>query len=294
MVIFPLRDNHRGAGIERVNVLGLKTQVQQRHAFAGRGEERAFDGVAEGFDPQRIAGHHHLAQRAEIRQAVGAIELLSDAAHHVDQRRPAVARQFAADLVHDDFGIRRPRQMVLIIFQQLVAQFGIVGKLPVEGERKPFALLQMVPLEGLGVAEVFAAASGVPNMADGGLAGVPGHQRFRFAAVVEPKRLGHRAQLAIGFQNLLALGVVGGEPGRKLPAILDIQEQPRHQSGNFGQAVRSRQRARFVPRQMINGRDATLVPKIAHESHSIASPNETGGRRFGRATLRGANPNWSR
>ncbi len=48
-------------------------------------------------------------------QAVGAVESPADRSHHIDQRRLPVARQLAADLVHDDFGVGLASQMVVAI-----------------------------------------------------------------------------------------------------------------------------------------------------------------------------------
>ena len=100
---------------------GAKAQVQQRHALAGRGEQRPFDGIAQRPDAQRVAGHEHVAQGVEQHQAIGPVEPLADVPHHLDQRRPAVARQLAADLVHDDFGVGVAGQVVVAVGQQASA-----------------------------------------------------------------------------------------------------------------------------------------------------------------------------
>ena len=59
---------------QRFDALGREAQVQQGHAFAGRGEQRAVLGVAQRLEAQRIAGHQHVAQRVEQHQVVGAVE----------------------------------------------------------------------------------------------------------------------------------------------------------------------------------------------------------------------------
>ncbi len=182
-------DRDRLARQQRLDALGRKAQVQQRHALAGRGEQRPFHGIAQRLDAQRIAGHEHVAQRVEQHQAVGAVEPLADVAQHLDQRRPAVARQLAADLVHDDFGVGVAGQVVVAVGQQALAQFLIVGQLAVEGEAEPLVLLQVVPLERLGVAAVFGAAGGVADVADGGPAGVLRHQAFVLAAMAQAEKL---------------------------------------------------------------------------------------------------------
>ena len=143
-----------------------EAEIQQRHALARRRQQRPFDRVAQRPKAPRVAGDHHLAQRVEQHQAIRAVEPLRHVLHHLAQRRPPVARKLAADLVHDDFGVGRPRQVVIVVRQQLVAQLGVVRQLPVEAEAEPLVLLQMVPLERLGVAEVVLAAGGVAHVPD--------------------------------------------------------------------------------------------------------------------------------
>ena len=194
-------------GSSDLDALGAKAEVQQRHALAGRGEQRPFDRIAQRPDAQRIAGHDHLAQRIEQHEAIRPVEPLADVAHHFDQRRPAIARQLAADLVHDDFGVVVARQVIVAVGQQLVAQLGVVGQLAVEAEAEPLVLLQMVPLERLGVAAVVRAAGGVANVADRRPAGVLRHQALGLAAMAEPKDFADAAHLLVGVEELLALRV---------------------------------------------------------------------------------------
>ena len=73
--------------------------------------------------------------------------------------------------MHDDFGVGLPGEVVVLVGQQLLAELGVVGQLAVEGEAEPLVLLDVVPLEGLGVTAVVAAAGGIADVADGRLAG---------------------------------------------------------------------------------------------------------------------------
>ena len=85
-------------------------------------------------------------------------------------------------------------KMVVVVGQQLVAQLGVVRQLPVEAEAEPFVLLQMVPLERLGVVEVILAARGVANVADRRPAGVALHDALRLAAMAQPKDFADASQ----------------------------------------------------------------------------------------------------
>ena len=161
--------------------------------------------------------------------------------------------------MHDDFGVGRPRQVVVVVRQQLVAQLGVVRQLAVEAEAEPLVLLQVVPLERLGVAEVVLAAGGVAHVPDRRPPGVLRHDALGLAAMAQPKHLAHRAHAAIRFQQLLPLGVVARHPGRKLAAILHVQQHPRDQPRNLVRPLRRAERTDRLARQMIDGGQAALV-----------------------------------
>ena len=61
-----------------------KPEVGQRHALAGRAEERAVLGDAERAEPQRVADHHQVAVRREQHDVVRAVEPLGDPAEDAD------------------------------------------------------------------------------------------------------------------------------------------------------------------------------------------------------------------
>ena len=116
---------------------------------------------------------------------------------------------------------------------RLGLQFAIIGQLAVEAEAEPFVLLQMVPLERLGVTAVFGAAGGIAHVADGRPAGVLLHQAFVLAAMVHAENFADAAHVFVRVQQLLAVGVERGHAGRKLAAVLNVQQHPRHQPRNF-------------------------------------------------------------
>ena len=91
----------------------------------------------------------------------------AEVAEHLDQVGPVVAAQLVAEVVHDDFGVVVAGQVVVVLREQLVAEFGEVGELAVEGEGEPLPLAAVLPLERLGVAAVVGAAGGVADVADG-------------------------------------------------------------------------------------------------------------------------------
>jgi hypothetical protein len=81
----------------------------------------------------------------------------------------------------------------------------------------------MVPLEGLSVTAIVTATSRVTDVTDRRPASVFAHEAFGFAAVVEPKGFIDSPQLAVGVDELIAMGVERGHPGRELPPILDVE-----------------------------------------------------------------------
>ncbi len=184
-------------GKQRFNGLRLKPKIQQRHTLAGRGKQRAFFGIAQRTDAQRIAQHHHLAQRIEEHQVVCAIKLSRDVLEHIDQIWLAISGKFVADGVHDDFGIVLASQMVIAIGQELRLQLFVICELAVEAEAEPLVLLQMMPLQRLGVIAVFLATRGITHMADGRPTGELLHQAFVFATVAHAKHFADATQIFV-------------------------------------------------------------------------------------------------
>ena len=83
--------------------------------------------------------------------------------------------------------------------------------------------------------------------------------------MAQPKHLAHRADAAIRFQQLLPLRVVARHAGRKLAAVLHVQQHPRDQPRNLVRPLRRAKRTHGLARQMIHGGQAALVMKFAHE-----------------------------
>ena len=243
---------------------GAIAQIQQRHALAGRGEQRPLHRVAEGLDAQRIARDQHVPDGVEEHQAVRAIDPAIDVSPQVDQRGVAIARQLVADLVHQDFGIGLAGQVIVAIGQQIAAEPLIIGQLPIEGKAEPLMPLQMMPLEGLGVAPILGPAGGIADVADRGPAGVFVHQAFALAAMAKAKDLADAPQFLVGVDQLVALGIERRHAGRKLAAILNIQQHPRHQPRGLFGTLLGAQRAGSPARQVIDRRDAALVVQFAH------------------------------
>ena len=147
----------------------LETKVEQRHAFAGGGEERAVLSEAQRPETGRVAQHHHVAASVEEDKVVGAVEFRRQAPEHLDQVGPFLAAQaqLVAEVVHDDFGVDVARQVVIGLRQQLLAEFGEVGQLSVEGESEPFPFAAMMAFERLGVTLIVGSTGGVADVADG-------------------------------------------------------------------------------------------------------------------------------
>ena len=243
-----------------------KPEVQERDAFARRGQQRTFDRVAQRPKSPGVAGDHHLAQRVEQHEAVGAVEPAGHVSHHLHQRRPAVARQLAADLVHDDFGVGVARQVVVVVGQQLVAELGVVGQLAVEAEAEPLVLLQVVPLERLGVVEVVLPAGGVANVADRRPAGVALHDALGLAAMAQAKHLADGAQAAIRFEQLLP---VGADSWSCRPKAGRGSARPAASAGSSRETwsgpCAGHSGLTAVAGKVIDGGQAALVMKFAHE-----------------------------
>ncbi len=103
---FAVGDRDRLARQQRLDAFRGESEIQQRHAFAGGGEQRPVDGIAERLDAERVPRDEHVAQGVEEDEAVGAVRPIGDLAAEIDQRGPAVLRQRLANHVHEDFGVR--------------------------------------------------------------------------------------------------------------------------------------------------------------------------------------------
>ena len=118
-------------------------------------------------------------------------------------------------------------------------------------------------LERLGVAAVVGAAGGVADVADGGPAGVLLHDAVVLGLVVEAKRLDDGADLLVGVEELVAIGIVGGHAGGELAAVLHVEQHPRHQPRTCSGPAGGQRRGRGAV-EMINRRDAAFVVQFGH------------------------------
>ena len=66
-------------------------------------------------------------------------------------------------------------------------------------------------------------------MADGRASGVLTHDAIGLGLLIETKRLDHGADVLVGVEQLFAARVEGREAGGKLAAVLQIEEQARHE-----------------------------------------------------------------
>ncbi len=131
--------------------------------------------------------------------------------------------------MHDDFGVDVAREVVIGLGEELIAEFGKVGQLAIEGEGEPFPFTTMMALERLSIAAVVGAAGGVANVADGGPARVLAHDAFVLGLMVETKRLNDGADLLERVEELFAAWVERREAGGELAAVLQVEQQARHE-----------------------------------------------------------------
>ena len=91
--------------------------------------------------------------------------------------------------------------------------------------------------------------------------------------MIEAECLVDRAQLSIGINQLPALGIVGGHSSRKLTPILNVQQHPCHQAGDFFGPLRWAEWRGFARRQVVNGSHATFVIQFAHRAGRSSGKN---------------------
>ena len=242
----------------------LETKVGQGDAFAGSGEQRPVLGIAKRSKSLGIAQDGHVAHGVEKDHVVGTVETAAQIAKHLQEIGPLVLAKLIAQIVHDDFGVEVLRQMIVGQREQFVAQIGEVGELAVEGHGEPFPFAAMLAFKRLSEGAVVGATGGIAGMADGGPAREFLHDAVVFGLMIEPKRLDDRADLLVGIEDLAAVGIVGAEASRQLPAILQIQQQPRHEPRNIVLAAGGHQRRRRGAVKMIDRGNPTLMVKFGH------------------------------
>ena len=177
----------------------------------------------------------------------------------VDKRR--------ADLVHEYFGVGFAGEVVVLVVEQFLAKFHVIGQLAVEGETEPLVFFDVVAFEGLGVTAVVGAAGGVAHVPDGRPAGVFPHDRLALVAVAEAEDLVDVAHVFIGVDDLLSAGIIRGDAGGKLAAVLNVQQHAGHQPGNLFRPLLGTQ-GTFAPAgQMIDRRHSAFFVQVAHKKN---------------------------
>src|SRR5262245_20586171 len=136
----------------------------------------------------------------------------------------------------------------------------------------------MRAIERLGVAAVVGAAGGVAHVTDGRPAIVLAHDALILRLVIQPERLDDGADLLVRVENLAAARVERSETRRKLPAILQVQKNARHQPRDAVGASYGRQPGGRWTIEMVNRRNAAFVVKLVHVGgylHGSGFPRRT-------------------
>ncbi len=82
--------------------------------------------------------------------------------------------------------------------------------------------------------------------------------------MVQAEDLAHHAQVLVGLDELLPLGVEGGDARGKLPAVLDVQQHLGDQPAGVLGPLFGGQPADLAAGEMIDRGDAALVVQLAH------------------------------
>ena len=216
-----------------------------------------------------------LATDAEIRGWFAGFKPLSfrgeKARAWFDEIRPLIAPHLVGDVVHDHFGVVVPRQVIVVIGEELIAEFGKIGELSVEPKGKTFPLAAVPPLERLRVAACGAPAGGVTRVPNRGPAGVFLHDRRVFAPIVDSKCFDDGADFLVRIDQFVPFRVVGGHSGGKLAAVLEIEQHAGHVAGELVRVSRPDGRPVGSTRQVIQGRHAAFVLQFVHVTAVVSS-----------------------
>src|SRR5262249_37475243 len=143
--------------------------------------------------------------------------------------RALIATKLMGEVVHDNFGVGFAGEVIVRQLEKLGPQLREVRKLAVEGQAKPLPLATVMALKRLGIVQIVCAAGSVTNMADRSLTGVLPHYIVGLRLVAESKRFDDGPDLPVCIEDALALLVEGAETGRKLPAVLQVEQHEWHQ-----------------------------------------------------------------
>lgn len=174
--------------------------------------------------------------------------------------------------MHDHFRVGLPHQVRVRIGQQLVAELGVVGQLPVEGKTEPLVLFDVRSLERLGVVAVIGAAGGISDVPDCRRAPVLPHEAVVLAAVVQTEDFGHASHVLIGIKDLSSSGLIRAHPGCQLSPVLDVEEHPRHKSHDFCRLPVGAKRTRSTAGKVIDRRYPAFFVHITHGRLRSYSP----------------------
>ena len=156
--------------------------------------------------------------------------------------------------------------MVFVVGEDLGPQLQVVGQLPVEPEGEPLPLLDVRPLQRLGIAAILGTAGGVADVADGGPTGVLRHQSLVLTAVAEAKHLADAAHILDRGEQLAAVRIPDRHAGRELAAVLDVEEHPRHETRHLLRPLGRAQVAgigAIAAWQVVDGYQPALVMQFA-------------------------------
>ena len=218
------------------------------------------------MNPPRIANDDHLSRGRQEDDVVRAVEPPRQATEHPHPVDPSgLVLKLLTDRVHQDFGIGVALEVIVPFRKQFMLQILKIRELTVERESEPARFAAVRAFERLSVRFIVRAAGRVTHVADRRRAVVPLHDRLEFGAVIEPERLGDRAQFLVRFEQGLSIRVERGHARGELAAILHVEQHARHESRRaFDLARGGQDRRKTLAFGVENGRHAALMLEFAH------------------------------
>ena len=267
-------DDQRRARLERADRFGGEAEIEQGDALAGGRHERPLDRVLHRADAEGITGNDHPPAGIDHRDVPGPVEPPGDRREQFDGRRDGIPRELPTDGMEDHLGVVVAGEVVVAIGEDLRPQFGVIGQLAIEAEGEPLPLLDVGPLERLGVAAILGPAGRIADMADRRRAGVLIHEPLIDAPMAHPEHLAHAPDILMGGEKLVAIGIPGRHSGRELAAVLDVEEHPGHEPGHVVGPLHRAERAGRAPRKVVDRRQAALVMEFSHHIACMQAPEK--------------------
>jgi len=115
------------------------------------------------------------------------------------------------------------------------------------------------------ITAVIGAAGGVANVTDGGSSVVLFDELLGFFFTAETENFIHSADVFMGTDELLSLGIVARHSSCELASILNIKEQAWNQSGCLIRVVIGDKRGDIIVNEMIYRSNAAFVKQFGHE-----------------------------